>query len=92
MRNNLNSIVRYLKSSPSASGTLSRKFIEKGWLDATANPTEDQLVTLVLGRIEYDANQNEELIDMLSDIEGMDLIVDSLTGMAYHLSISLPQW
>ena len=90
MRNNLNRIVRYLKSSPSANGTLSWKFIEKGWLAAIANPTEDQLVTLLLGRIEYDANQYGEFIDMLRDIEGMDLIVKSLTGMAYHLSISLP--
>ena len=90
MRNNLNSIVRDLKSSPSASGTLSRKFIEKGWLDATANPTEDQLVRQVMGRIEHDVNQYGEFIDMLCDIEGMDLIVDSLTGMTYYLSISLP--
>ena len=90
MRNNLDAIVRYLKFNPSASETLSRKFIGKGWLDATANPKEDQLVTLVLGRIEHDVNQYEEFIGMLCEIEGMDLIVDSLTGMAYYLSISLP--
>ena len=84
MRNNLDGIVRYLKFIPSASRTLSRKFIEKGWLHATDSPPEE-LVTLVLGMIEHDVNQYGEFITMLYDIEGMDLIVGTLTGMPYDL-------
>jgi len=89
VRNNLNSIVTYLKSNPSASDTLSRIFIEKGWLNVTATATadrrEDQLVTLVLGRIELDVNQYGEFIAILNDVPGMDLIVKKkLYGPLLH--------
>ena len=81
MRTNLSSITRALQLSPSASQSLGQKFQEKGWLDLTASPTEEQLVTLILGRIELDVNQYDEFIAMLCGIEGMDLIVNTLTGM-----------
>ena len=79
MRTNLSSITRALETNPSASKTLKQKFVEKEWLDLIANPTEEQLVTLVLGRIEQDVNQYGDFIAMLRDIEGMDLIVNMLT-------------
>ena len=50
-----------------------------------ANPTEEELVTIVLGRIGQDASQYGEFIDMLCDIAGMDLIVKTLTGVPYDL-------
>ena len=84
MRTNLGSITRALKTTPSASQTLKQKMIEKGWLDPIASPTEEQLVTLVLERIDQDVNQFGEFIAMLRDIEGMDLIVNTLTGMTYY--------
>ena len=90
MRTNLSSITRALQLSPSASQSLRQKFQEKEWLGLTASPTEEQLVTLVLGRIEQDVNQYDEFIAMLCGIEGMDLIVNTLNGMTYYLSISLP--
>ena len=80
MRTNLSSISRALQLNPSASQSLRQKFKEKEWLGLTANPTEEQLVTLVLGRIEQDVNQYGEFIAMLCDIEGMDLTMSTLTG------------
>ena len=90
MRTNLDTIVKTLESNQSASETLRRKVKPKGWLGLATNPTAEELVTLVLGRIEHDVNQYGEFIDMLRDIEGMDLIVNTLTGMTYYLSILLP--
>ena len=81
VRTNLSSITRALQLNLSASQRLKWKFQEKGWLSLTANPAEDELVKLVLGRIEQDANQYDEFLAMLRDIEGMDLIVNTLTGM-----------
>ena len=85
MRTNLSSITRGIRSLPRARRALSLRFKEKEWLDLTASPTEEQLVTLVLGRIEQDANQYDEFLAMLRDIEGMDLIVNTLTGMTWRM-------
>ena len=86
MRTNLDAIVDTLESNEPASQTLRRKVKAKGWLGLATNLTAEELVTLVLGRIEHDANQYGEFIAMLRDIEGMDLIVKTLPGMAYYLS------
>lgn len=84
VRTNLSSITKALQFNLSASQSLRQKFKEKEWLDLTANPTEEQLVVLALGRIEQDCSQYGELIAMLCDTEGMDLIVNKLTGMSCH--------
>ena len=75
------SITGALQSNPSASQTLRQKFKEKGWLESSSNPEDDQLVTLILSRIKHDIHQFEEFIAVLKDIDGMDLIVDILTSM-----------
>ena len=49
-------------------------------MDITGKPTEDQLVTLALNRIKQDPNQYDLFIDMLRDIPGMDLTVNSITS------------
>ena len=75
MRNNLKSITQALQLNPHASQSVRQKFKEKGWLPIAANPTEEELVELVLGRIELDASQYGEFIAILNGVPGMDLIV-----------------
>ena len=74
VRANLNSICGTLDLKTGAKTTLRLKFIEKEWLNTTADPSSDQLVMLVLGRIERDSNQYYEFIAMLEDTPGLDLI------------------
>ena len=81
MKTNLSSIITALQSNPSARNSLRQKFKEKGWLSITDSPTEEQLVTRALGRIELDPKQYRVFLAMLRDIEGLDLIVNRLTGM-----------
>ena len=81
MRTNLSSITEALQLNPFASQSVKQKFKGKGWLKIAANPTAEELVTLVLGRIELDASQYGEFIAILNDVEGMDLIVKTLTGV-----------
>ena len=83
MKNNLSSITEALQLNPFACQSVRQKFKEKGWLTIAANPSEEELVTLVLGRIELDASQYGEFIAILSDVAGMDLIVNTLTGVPY---------
>ena len=85
MRAHLSIITSTLQLNPSASQSLRLKYQEKRWLSLTASPAEDELVKLVLGRIEQDANQYDEFLAMLRDIEGMDLIVNTLTGMTWRM-------
>ena len=80
MRNNLKSITQALQLNPHASQSVRQKFKEKGWLPIAANPTEEELVELVLGRIELDASQYGEFIAILNGVPGMDLIVKKLSG------------
>ena len=78
--NNLSSITEALQLNPHASQSVRQKFKEKGWLSIAANSTEQELVALVLGRIELDASQYGEFIAILNDVPGMDLIVKKLYG------------
>ena len=81
IKTNLSSIITALQSNPSARNSLRQKFKEKGWLSITESPTEEQLVTHALGRIELDPKQYRVFLVMLRDVEGLDLIVNRLTGM-----------
>ena len=83
MQNNLNRITKALQLNRFASESVRQKFKEKRWLTIAANPSEEELVTLVLGRIELDSSQYGEFIAILSDVAGMDLIVNTLTGVPY---------
>ena len=85
VRKNLSSITEALQLNSFASQNVRQKFKEKEWLKVAANPAEEELVTLVLGRIEQDASQYGEFIAILNDVAGMDLIVNTLTGVPYDL-------
>ena len=62
----------------SASQSLRRKFKEESWISPTSTSTEEELVTRALARIELDPKQYRKFIAMLSNIEGMDLLVEKL--------------
>lgn len=92
MRCNISNITKALRSNTSASESLKEKFKENKWLEVNARPPAEEMVTLVLARIEQDVYQYEVFIAMLRDIEGMDLTLNTLTGMTYNSTrISLVQ-
>ena len=78
MRTNLSDITNALEMNPFASRRLRRKFKAESWISTTSKSTEEELVTRALARIELDPKQYRKFIAMLSDIEGMDLIVEKL--------------
>ena len=72
-------IVETLDATPKATQNLRIQFIQNSWLSPNVkNPTADDLVTVVLNRIKDDANQYVEFRDMLSDMEGMDLLLKKI--------------
>ena len=77
---NMDGIISALKLTSDATDKLTRKYKQKGWMNITGKPTEDELVTLALNRIQQDPNQYGLFIDMLRDIPGMDLTVDRITS------------
>ena len=75
----LSSITEQLLSVPKSKDLLCLKFMERKWLEVTANPCEKDLVILALSRIEADSHTFHELVKMLNEISGMDLVVKNLT-------------
>ena len=75
----LSSITEQLLSVPKSKDLLCLKFMERKWLETTANPCEKDLVILALSRIEADSHTFRELVKMLNEISGMDLVVKTLT-------------
>jgi len=75
---NLCDVTDALEMNPSASRSLRRKFKAEGWISTTSKSNEEDLVTRALARIELCPEQYGKFIAMLSDIEGMDLIVEKL--------------
>ena len=80
VRFNINNIITTLKSTPGATDMLTGMYKQKGWMNISVHPTEDQLVTLALDRIKQDSKQYDLFIDMLHDISGMDLTVKRITS------------
>ena len=78
--NELNGITETLQLNPGARDKLTRLYQQEKWLNIAATPVEGKLVKLALKRIEQDSSQFDRFIDMLRNIEGMDLIVKTLTG------------
>ena len=78
--NDLDAITETLQLNPGAREKLTRIYQQKKWVNIAATPVEGELVKLALKRIEQDPSQFDRFIDMLRNIEGMDLIVKTLTG------------
>ena len=68
-----------LKSDGGKKGTLTIKFREMSWIDLCSEPDEEELVRIVLVRIEEDVQTFRTFVDVLKRIEGMDQIVQMLT-------------
>lgn len=57
------------------------KLQEKDWVDIDENPSEDQIMTKVLGRLQDDntaSDQYEIFMKMLKEIVGLDQIIKQL--------------
>ena len=89
----LDKIKRSLKAISGAREALTLYYKQEKWLNVTENPTENELVTIALTRIEQDPNQYDVFMTMLRKTEGMDLIVKMLSS---HGKVSfvyyLPNW
>ena len=68
-----------LNATPIATQTLTTQFIQNSWLSPNVkNTTANDLVGVVLNRIKDDPSQYDDFHDMLSDMEGMDLLLKKL--------------
>ena len=64
-----------------AERALLQAYIARNWIDANVKEqTGQELVVVALGRIELDNTQYREFLSMLRGINGMDLILNILTG------------
>ena len=71
-------ITKTLKSHEVAFDCLTQKVKAKGWLPPYSKPSEDDLVYIIINRIELEASQFGEFTDMLHNTEGMDLVARRL--------------
>ena len=78
MSTSLEDITKTLKVYQDAFKELTVKVKAKGWLSIYSTPSEENLVSLIINRIELDASQFREFTAMLHDIQGMDLVVHLL--------------
>ena len=76
----LSDITETLKLNSGARDKLTSLYQEHKWLNISEKPVEDDLVKLALNRIKQDPNQFDMFISILNEIEGMDLIIKTLTG------------
>ena len=83
---NLVAITRALKLTHGAQEKLTLHYKQNEWIDITENLMEDELVTLAL---KQDPNQYDRFVSMLRDIEGMDLIVNTITSGESFSTLSL---
>ena len=73
----MENIERSLKSTPSATSTLSTKFKQEGWIDTTEDCTEAQLVQCALEKIRQDSDKFPTFVSMLNGTAGMsDIAVE----------------
>ena len=80
MTTHLKTVTKALKFHPDAFQLLLMEVKTKEWLPPYSKPSEEDLVSLIINRIELDANQFEVFIDMLHKTEGMDLVVHFLNS------------
>ena len=69
-------IIRSIKATPSAHGTLCTKFKENLWIDVLAKCSEEELVQTALVKIEQHSGNFSTFVTMLRDTPGLDCIAD----------------
>ena len=75
-----------LKVNKAAKRELNSEYQKRQWISVATTLNEEELVSLVLNRIENDARQYYILMEMLDNIAGMNLIVDNLKGIVADIS------
>lgn len=75
------SLIETLKATPDARDALSNRFMQKGWIATTATSSESELVHLACNKIKQKASEYETVLKMLKEMEGMDIVVETLEGI-----------
>ena len=78
MHKNLKDIVGTLMCNTAAHHALRLNVKSKGWLETYEKPTAEDLVSIILNRIEHNASDYSVFMDMLHNTDGMDLIAEKL--------------
>jgi hypothetical protein len=72
---NLEKTIATLQANREAKNVLCQKFIQKRWIDVRSEtPTDNELMVLVLNRIELSADTYSEFIEMLGNIPDLEVI------------------
>ena len=82
-------IIRTLLATPGSTSTLSTKFMQQNWIEITARPSAKELVVCACAKIELKANEFKTFLGMLNDMAGMNIIVDKLKGILFHMCVFL---
>ena len=80
IRKNYDVLTSFLEANETAKNGLTRKYKAKGWLPSHARPSEDELISQVMGRIEVSPKVYDEFIAILKEVVGTEDIVKVLTG------------
>ena len=75
---NFDSIVKSLKANTDAFSSLRCKLKEKNWCQLDVTP--QRLLEVVLDRIRLNAKVYDEFIEVLDNVDGLDLIKDTIEG------------
>ena len=75
---NFDSIVKSLKANTDAFSSLRCKFKEKNWCQLDVTP--QRLLEVVLDRIRLNAKVYDEFIEVLDNVDGLDLIKNTIEG------------
>lgn len=67
-------IVETLKANKEAKTSLCLKCIEKKWIKATQDPEPEDLMRIILNRIETDVATYAVFMTMLGEVIGLDLV------------------
>ena len=90
MIENYERIITALREDGERRRSLFHKLVERRWIGQLANPTEEVLVNVVLGKIKQNPQIFRDFLEMLNDIPGMDETVEALRscGMTIILTHS----
>ena len=75
---NLQHITNTLRTNKAAANSLCLKMKEQTWIEVVADPSPNELMKVVLDRIENDRSQFNVFKRFLDDIPGLDLISTKL--------------
>ena len=80
VRRNYESLAKHLLVNKTSKTELTWKYIAQGWIAPHDSPSENELISQVLERIEHDPKVYDVFIEMLEEIAGTTQIIQKLTG------------